>query len=1208
MELYRNQKEILNWLLDFAKRSEVENICIVEGFSGLGKTSIARQLQLKSISASCKALLLTLPDGALSIDDFYLELAAELSSMDIYGLEEAISNNKPLTIALRKILERENLWIIIDEFQNVSDDAGQLMEEVQRLIGSISTHSTKGKIVAFSNQIIQRGKWLDQVVFKKLGGPTNEEALSRLENLMHDKGIVEKIEDAKKRDIIRILGNNPRAINIFTDRWRWASNLDELLGEIPEIWEARDQEISPRLLKELEEQLIRKGLERFTQDEIRIIEGLSVLRKPFQKEAIERMPIKMEEATRMREKFQQYFFLENNLSWFSFHPILKEICKLKLSSNRERFKKANAKAAEYYTRHFTQSNLKKPGKLGGYFVEARYHLIMAQSEDKLQQVAANFEFFIRATIKTVSPIPVARQLLDERIGLLTAFLGSGGPKGLEFHLAKCLEKRGMEGDDKQALIHAKRAVGLETPVEAWLVKMRLETKVKGLLTAIDTGYIALSRTAAVPNAILYQSCAELMDKAGQVDEAIKLLKDGIAKIPAGNNSFALYQSCAELMDKAGQVDEAIKLLKDGIAKIPAANSVVSLYQSCAELMDKAGQVDEAIKLLKDGIAKIPVSNQGYKLSEQLTLICYRDSRESELDELAGNSAKHYQAIFAKLLKSYSIGSYEKIMEQYDSADFTSKTSVGFSSQVAFGLLISGQYLDAETIIEKSKIQPGYSLGGTWLLALNAYKNKREEEAKKYFKEIHLAYNVKNDLSTNDFVSFWYEYRKERNSPFYYFPHLPESLTGYTLKLSACSLSLEEDVLQCIGEGFRKEVTNPQSGLNILTISTEWFSRNGGLSTFNRLLCENLSQLGNKVCCLVPEATDDEKQAALIKGVALVEATISPGFNLLDRLSLKPSLPLGFKPDIIIAHDRITGPAMVVQKESFFQEAKSLLFIHTAPAEIEWYKPIPPDKTISQKSEERERLQIELSKKANFVVAVGKKLYDEVSTQLSGVPKPPRILQFNPGLLSNGAEQTSKVIAPKPFCLLLGRVEDFTLKGVDIAAKALELVSKSLEGDNKPVLVIRGAQVGTGDELKKRAQQVSSETLEIRPKEYSSNLEIIQEELNRASLVLMPSRTEGFGLVGLEAIEAKCPVLISDNSGLAKMLKTFAPNQADHWIVKVTGNFDIDSLEWSKRIQSILENRTESNMRMVELYNHLKDLVTWPKAVEELMSIFKTSVE
>ena len=285
MELYRNQKEILNWLFDFAKESGVENICIVEGFSGLGKTSIARQLQFKSISASCKALLLTLPDGHLSIDDFYLELAAELSSMDIFGLEEAITNNKPLTIALRKILERESLWIIIDEFQNVSDESGLLMDEVQRLVGSISTHSTKGKIIAFSNQIIQRGKWSDQVVFKKLSGPTNEEAISRLENLMHDKGIEEKIEDAKKRDIIRILGNNPRAINIFTDRWRWASNLDELLGEIPEIWEARDQEISPRLLKELEEQLIRKGLDRFIEEEIRILEGLSVLRKPFQKEA-----------------------------------------------------------------------------------------------------------------------------------------------------------------------------------------------------------------------------------------------------------------------------------------------------------------------------------------------------------------------------------------------------------------------------------------------------------------------------------------------------------------------------------------------------------------------------------------------------------------------------------------------------------------------------------------------------------------------------------------------------------------------------------------------------------------------------------------------------------------------------------------------------------------------------------------------------------
>jgi glycosyltransferase involved in cell wall biosynthesis len=248
-----------------------------------------------------------------------------------------------------------------------------------------------------------------------------------------------------------------------------------------------------------------------------------------------------------------------------------------------------------------------------------------------------------------------------------------------------------------------------------------------------------------------------------------------------------------------------------------------------------------------------------------------------------------------------------------------------------------------------------------------------------------------------------------------------------------------------------------------------------------------------------------------------------------------------------------------------------------------------------------RLQIQLSKKVDFVIAVGKKLYDEISTQLSGVANPPKITQFNPGILSDESYNTPKVIAPKPFCLVLGRVEDFELKGVDIAAKALDIVNKSLNDENKPVLVIRGAQVGTGDELKKRVQQIALDGLEIRTKEYSANLEIIKEEINRASVVLMPSRTEGFGLVGLEAIEAKCPVLISSNSGLAKMLKIFAPSHADNWIVTTTGNLEQDAEEWAKRIKLVLADRVASNRMMEELFNHLKDTLTWSNSVAEMTS-------
>lgn len=44
---------------------------------------------------------------------------------------------------------------------------------------------------------------------------------------------------------------------------------------------------------------------------------------------------------------------------------------------------------------------------------------------------------------------------------------------------------------------------------------------------------------------------------------------------------------------------------------------------------------------------------------------------------------------------------------------------------------------------------------------------------------------------------------------------------------------------------------------------------------------------------------------------------------------------------------------------------------------------------------------------------------------------------------------------------------------------------------------------------------------------------------QVDLAIMPSRTEGFGLVALEALSAGLPILVSENSGFAEALKKVA---------------------------------------------------------------------
>ena len=79
---------------------------------------------------------------------------------------------------------------------------------------------------------------------------------------------------------------------------------------------------------------------------------------------------------------------------------------------------------------------------------------------------------------------------------------------------------------------------------------------------------------------------------------------------------------------------------------------------------------------------------------------------------------------------------------------------------------------------------------------------------------------------------------------------------------------------------------------------------------------------------------------------------------------------------------------------------------------------------------------------------------------------------------------------------------------------------------------------------------------LRP--YTTDPEELEDDLIRSSLLVMPSRAEGFGLVGEEAIKAGTPVLVSESSGLGTLLRdTRTDEQAAAWGVPMTGDTATD---------------------------------------------------
>lgn len=97
---------------------------------------------------------------------------------------------------------------------------------------------------------------------------------------------------------------------------------------------------------------------------------------------------------------------------------------------------------------------------------------------------------------------------------------------------------------------------------------------------------------------------------------------------------------------------------------------------------------------------------------------------------------------------------------------------------------------------------------------------------------------------------------------------------------------------------------------------------------------------------------------------------------------------------------------------------------------------------------------------------------------------------------------------------------------------------------------------------------------------------------------MPSKAEGFGLVGLEAIAAGTPLLISHRSGLAELLVEH--NLGGKCVVNTTGVTTEDAPVWQKAIDLVLMDRVAAFSRAATLRRQLVPLCSWDDAVKRLV--------
>ena len=315
-----------------------------------------------------------------------------------------------------------------------------------------------------------------------------------------------------------------------------------------------------------------------------------------------------------------------------------------------------------------------------------------------------------------------------------------------------------------------------------------------------------------------------------------------------------------------------------------------------------------------------------------------------------------------------------------------------------------------------------------------------------------------------------------------------------------------------------------SKLQVTILASEWGSSKGGLSTINRELAIQLAKFSNvEVTFFLPtgKCSNEDKKAADSHGISILEAKRRPGCNELDWLRSPPE-NLGI--DVVIGHGVKIGHQ--AQFICLSHKCKWVQIVHTDSEELGMYKCY--EKPIST-GEEKHRVEVELCQMADFVVAVGPKLTEAFRRYLSCCNKD--VFEFTPGIFADFSGVQQDPVERKRYSVLVfgrGDAEDFKLKGFDIAARSVAALSDTL-------LYFVGVPDRKHEEIAKCFFDLGIPAHRLKVRSYLDSREDLKKLFCEVDLVLMPSRTEGFGLTGLEALSAGLPVIVSKNSGFGEAL-------------------------------------------------------------------------
>eukprot|EP00058_Branchiostoma_floridae_P023894 XP_002609384.1 hypothetical protein BRAFLDRAFT_86475 [Branchiostoma floridae] len=389
------------------------------------------------------------------------------------------------------------------------------------------------------------------------------------------------------------------------------------------------------------------------------------------------------------------------------------------------------------------------------------------------------------------------------------------------------------------------------------------------------------------------------------------------------------------------------------------------------------------------------------------------------------------------------------------------------------------------------------------------------------------------------------------------------------------------------------------GSAVLLISDEYGTSKGGISTINHQLAQLLRCFGAVVYCTVLWVTTEDEEDARKDGVHLIRPSVQAGdarnpsldWLTYDHRIRYPNLPkdVGY----IVGHGAVTDKAAENIKNSRYPQAKLYTFNHTIPEDTEHYK----GGRRAIKAWEKETDLLKIADVADAVFSVGRRIYNHFETMYKGDKKPKAHHLFLPKPSKTFENTHIKSGGEQKVVLSIGRVKNAEqLKGHDLAARTMGQVAEIIKN-------VRWRVRGINEDDFEKSKKILEDNLQsgrLKPTllPYGTQKEI-SDDMKMAHVVLMPSRSEPFGLVGLEAIAA------DHNEHKTKRLQDIMPGKEEELVQlvsqakkKLTALGEkpqyireaVASIETNMQtvIQDVIEATTESIVRLEESMKTQRD--------------------